>query len=88
MPKKLPLISALNCLLKLGANDEEDIRQFYEHDGDLVQQKIDFILRNSNDESDYLSAEEKPGDKNENNDLCKGRQVQRHMLDLWNQWLG
>ncbi|KAG2225856.1 hypothetical protein INT45_007100 [Circinella minor] len=31
MPKKMPLLSALNCLLKFAANDEEDIRQFYEH---------------------------------------------------------
>ncbi|KAG2219631.1 hypothetical protein INT45_012332 [Circinella minor] len=31
MPKKMLLISALNCLLKFAANDEEDIRQFYEH---------------------------------------------------------
>ncbi|KAG2225166.1 hypothetical protein INT45_009495 [Circinella minor] len=62
--------------------------QLDDPDGDLVQQKIDFILRNSNDESDYLSTEEKPGDKSENDDVCKGRQVQRHMLDLWNKWLG
>ncbi|KAG2210274.1 hypothetical protein INT47_003259 [Mucor saturninus] len=50
-------------------------------------QKIDFILRNINDSSDYLSCEDKPSAKGVQNDLKKGMTIQKLMLKKWSNYL-
>ncbi|KAG2230990.1 hypothetical protein INT48_002769 [Thamnidium elegans] len=48
-------------------------------------QRVDFILRNVDDENDYISAEEKPGRKGVKLDLRKGNILQSSMFQLWNR---
>lgn len=50
----------------------------------IDNQRVDFILRNINDNNDYVSAEEKPGRKGVKSDLQKGKILQIAMLQLWN----
>ena len=65
MPKKLPLIPALNCLLKFAANDEEDIRQFYEHSILPTYNRTRRIQPNSRLGSTYYQASDsRPPDHN------------------------
>ncbi|KAI8069132.1 uncharacterized protein B0P05DRAFT_551662 [Gilbertella persicaria] len=47
----------------------------------VKNQRVDFILRNINDNSDYLSTEEKP-------DFVKGKILQNLMLRKWTNRLG
>lgn len=51
-------------------------------------QRVDFIFRNLNDESDYISAEEKPGRKGVTKDLRKGKALQGLMLKDWSRRIG
>jgi hypothetical protein len=55
---------------------------------DLPNQRIDFILRNLNDENDYLSAEEKPTVKGVKGDLEKAKSLQKLMLTDWSRRIG
>lgn len=50
-------------------------------------QKIDFILRNINDNSNYISCEDKPSGAGVKNDLRKGKIIQRLMLEKWSNHL-
>ncbi|KAI8138738.1 hypothetical protein BJV82DRAFT_282728 [Fennellomyces sp. T-0311] len=53
-----------------------------------MQQRVDFILRSNQNGTDFLTLEEKPRDSNVLCDLEKGKQMQRHMLQFWSNWLG
>ncbi|KAI8984555.1 hypothetical protein BDF20DRAFT_860530 [Mycotypha africana] len=55
---------------------------------DVDNQRVDFILRNVNDDNDYLSAEEKPGLKGVKSDLKKGKALQKAMLRKWRGNIG
>ncbi|KAI7894093.1 uncharacterized protein EV154DRAFT_579780 [Mucor mucedo] len=55
---------------------------------DVPNQRVDFILRNLNDDTDYLSAEEKPGVKGVKKDISKGKALQLAMLRKWAQYVG
>ncbi|KAI8077126.1 hypothetical protein BDF21DRAFT_385000 [Thamnidium elegans] len=55
---------------------------------DIANQRVDFILRNLNDDTDYLSAEEKPGLKGVKKDIGKGKTLQMAMLRKWTQYVG
>ncbi|KAG2216060.1 hypothetical protein INT45_012961 [Circinella minor] len=55
---------------------------------DINNQHVDFILRSINDNSDYLSAEEKPGFKGVKNYIRKGKALQKAMLRRWTDRLG
>ncbi|KAI8326728.1 hypothetical protein EDC96DRAFT_613066 [Choanephora cucurbitarum] len=55
---------------------------------DVNNQRVDFILRNINDDDDYFSAEEKPTLKGVKNDLKKGKALQKAMLRKWTGRLG
>lgn len=59
------------------------IKELQSEDRSLAQQRVDFILCNADDQSDYLSTEEKSFGKSSITDLEKGRTLQRHMLKLW-----
>ncbi|KAI7898814.1 uncharacterized protein BX663DRAFT_489759 [Cokeromyces recurvatus] len=48
---------------------------------DVDNQRVDFILRNINDDNDYLSTEEKPN-------LKEGKALQKAMLRKWTSRLG
>jgi hypothetical protein len=50
--------------------------------------RVDFILRNINDSSDYLSAEEKPTLKGVKADFSKGKTLQSLTLRKWRNQLG
>ncbi|KAI7905685.1 uncharacterized protein BX663DRAFT_484161 [Cokeromyces recurvatus] len=63
------------------------IKKLKETNKDLAQQRVDFILRNNHDGSDYLTSEEKPTDKEALYDFKKGKEMQRNMLTLWSNWL-
>lgn len=63
------------------------IKELQEKDPAITQQRVDFILRSTNERSDYLSSEEKPYAKNTVKDLENGRQLQKHMLSLWESQL-
>ncbi|KAG2217506.1 hypothetical protein INT45_001793 [Circinella minor] len=52
-------------------------------DESVARQRVDFILRSSNDGSDYCSAEEKAEGKSDAKDYRKGKVLQRGMIDLW-----
>lgn len=56
--------------------------------GDIPNQRVDFILRNLNDDTDYLSAEEKPGLKGVKKDIGKGKVLQQAMLRKWFKHVG
>jgi hypothetical protein len=76
-------------------NDEEfetkrseyysNITKFFPNEPD---QRIDFILRNLNDDSDLISTEEKPGRKGVKSDLEKGKAMQKMMLKKWLKEIG
>ncbi|KAG1471538.1 hypothetical protein G6F56_002068 [Rhizopus delemar] len=76
-------------------NDEEfetkrsecysNITKFFPNEPD---QRIDFILRNINDDSDLISTEEKPGRKGVKSDLEKGKAIQKMMLKKWLKEIG
>ncbi|KAI8638294.1 hypothetical protein BD408DRAFT_423303 [Parasitella parasitica] len=55
---------------------------------DVDNQRVDFILRNINDDNDYLSAEEKPSLKGVKGDMIKGKALQKAMLRKWTGRLG
>ncbi|KAK4512947.1 uncharacterized protein ATC70_003658 [Mucor velutinosus] len=55
---------------------------------DIDNQRVDFILRNINDDNDYLSAEEKPGLKGVKSDMKKGKTLQKTILRKWTGHLG
>ncbi|KAG1055513.1 hypothetical protein G6F43_002532 [Rhizopus delemar] len=55
---------------------------------DILNQRVDFILRNLNDDTDYLSAEEKPGLKGVKKDITKGKVLQQAMLLKWVKHVG
>lgn len=55
---------------------------------DVNNQRVDFILRNINDDNDYLSTEEKPSLKGVKSDLKKGKALQKAMLRKWTGRLG
>ncbi|EIE81154.1 hypothetical protein RO3G_05859 [Rhizopus delemar RA 99-880] len=55
---------------------------------DIPNQRVDFILRNLNDDTDYFSAEEKPGVKGVKKDISKGKTLQMAMLRKWTQYVG
>lgn len=55
---------------------------------DIDNQCVDFILRNINDNNDYLSAEEKPSLKGVKSDMKKGIALQKAMLRKWTGRLG
>ncbi|KAI9256288.1 hypothetical protein EDC94DRAFT_493886, partial [Helicostylum pulchrum] len=55
---------------------------------DVDNQRVDFVLRNINDDSDYLSTEEKPSLKGVKGDMEKGKILQRVMLRNWTGRLG
>ncbi|KAL9556678.1 hypothetical protein MBANPS3_001764 [Mucor bainieri] len=55
---------------------------------DIDNQRVDFILRNINDNYDYLSAEEKPSLKGVKSDMRKGKTLQKTMLRKWTGHLG
>lgn len=59
------------------------IKELQSEDRSLAQQRVDFILCNADDRSDYLSTEEKSFGKSSITDLEKGRTLPRHMLKLW-----
>ncbi|KAG1372077.1 hypothetical protein G6F61_011369 [Rhizopus arrhizus] len=50
---------------------------------DIPNQRVDFILRNLNDNTDYLSVEEKSGLKGVKKDIEKGKVLQQAMLRKW-----
>lgn len=50
---------------------------------DVNNQRVDFILRNINNDIDYLSIEEKPSLKGVKSDVKKGKILQQCMLKLW-----
>lgn len=54
----------------------------------VAQQRSDFILRNLNDGSDYMSSEEKPGHQDIHCDIQKAKRLRNHMLQLWRNKLG
>ncbi|KAG1136936.1 hypothetical protein G6F37_011625 [Rhizopus arrhizus] len=54
----------------------------------VKNQQVDFILRNINDNSDYLSAEEKPTLKGVKADFSKGKALESLMLRKWRNQLG
>jgi hypothetical protein len=54
---------------------------------DIANQRVDFILRSLNDDTDYLSAEEKPGLKGVKKDIGKGKTLQMAMLRKWTQYV-
>lgn len=54
---------------------------------DVSNQRVDFILRNINDDVDYLSVEEKPSLKGVKSDLKKGKILQQYMLKKWTKRL-
>ncbi|KAI8138754.1 hypothetical protein BJV82DRAFT_629506 [Fennellomyces sp. T-0311] len=64
------------------------IKKLKEQDPTITQQRVDFILRSNQNGTDFLMLEEKPRDSNVLYDLEKGKQMQRHMLQLWSNWLG
>lgn len=47
---------------------------------DINNRRVDFILRNINDDNDYLSEEEKPGLKGMKSDIRKVKALQKAML--------
>ncbi|KAI9006245.1 hypothetical protein CLU79DRAFT_829783 [Phycomyces nitens] len=55
---------------------------------DVDNQRVDFILRNVNDDNDYFSAEEKPSLKGVKSDMRKGKALQKAMLRKWTGLLG
>lgn len=55
---------------------------------DIPNQRVDFILRNLNDDTDYFSAEEKPGVRGVKKDISKGKTLQMAMLRKWIQYVG
>ncbi|CAO3645412.1 unnamed protein product [Mucor hiemalis] len=55
---------------------------------DVDNQRVDFILRNINDDNDYLSSEEKPSLKGVKSDMKKGKVLQKAMLRKWTGRLG
>ncbi|CEI95844.1 hypothetical protein RMCBS344292_10021 [Rhizopus microsporus] len=55
---------------------------------DIANQRVDFILRNLNNDTDYLSAEEKLGLKGVKKDIGKGKILQMAMLCKWTQYVG
>ncbi|KAG0905391.1 hypothetical protein G6F33_012202 [Rhizopus arrhizus] len=54
---------------------------------DIANQRVDFILRSLNDDTDYLSAEEKPDLKDVKKDIGKGKTLQMAMLRKWTQYV-
>lgn len=50
---------------------------------DEPDQRVDFILRNLNDDSDVISSEEKPGKKRVKGNIEKGKSTQSIMLKKW-----
>ncbi|EIE77204.1 hypothetical protein RO3G_01908 [Rhizopus delemar RA 99-880] len=55
---------------------------------DVDNQRVDFILRNINDDNDYLLAEEKSSLKGVKSDMKKGKALQKAMLRKWTGRLG
>ncbi|CAO3668324.1 unnamed protein product [Umbelopsis ramanniana] len=55
---------------------------------DVPGQKLDFILRDVNDDNDFLSTEEKPSLKGVKGDLAKAKSLQKMMLREWRRRIG
>jgi hypothetical protein len=58
------------------------IKKLKENNEDIVQQRVDFILRSNHDGSDYLTLEEKPTDSEAKYDYKKDKEMQQRMLTL------
>ncbi|KAG2206146.1 hypothetical protein INT47_003795 [Mucor saturninus] len=59
-----------------------------EAEKDVKLQRLDFILRNMNNDTDVLTVEEKPSVKGVKADIKKGDILKKHALYLWSKQVG